>query len=115
MMRVPGPKLVPAGFTVTTAACVAYMRGDRTVPAGWSTMALRRCSGLNSWTARSRASFESAAPSKSPNGSLVMASRRSGISVTHASVMRSILAGHAAVAIRPSCGRPSGELRRFTP
>ena len=26
--RVLGPERVPGGFTITTAACVAYMRGD---------------------------------------------------------------------------------------
>jgi pyruvate,orthophosphate dikinase len=34
MTRVLGPDLVPAGFTITTEACVAFMRGDRTEPAG---------------------------------------------------------------------------------
>src|SRR3954470_21643603 len=34
MTRVLGPELVPAGFTITTEACVAYMRGDRTAPEG---------------------------------------------------------------------------------
>src|SRR5205809_5244974 len=34
MTRVLGPDRVPAGFTITTEACVAYMRGDRTVPDG---------------------------------------------------------------------------------
>ena len=29
MTRVLGPELVPAGFTITTEACVAYMRSDR--------------------------------------------------------------------------------------
>ena len=30
-----GPTIrVPAGFTITTQACVAYMRGDRTLPDG---------------------------------------------------------------------------------
>ena len=32
MTRVLGPELVPAGFTITTEACVAYMRGDREWP-----------------------------------------------------------------------------------
>ena len=32
MTRVLGPELVPAGFTITTEACVAYMRGDRQWP-----------------------------------------------------------------------------------
>jgi pyruvate,orthophosphate dikinase len=34
MTRVLGPELVPAGFTITTEACVEYMRADRTAPAG---------------------------------------------------------------------------------
>ena len=29
MTRVLGPELVPAGFTITTEACVAYMHGAR--------------------------------------------------------------------------------------
>jgi pyruvate,orthophosphate dikinase len=33
MTRVLGPDLVPAGFTITTEACVAYMDGSRTAPA----------------------------------------------------------------------------------
>jgi pyruvate,orthophosphate dikinase len=34
MTRVLGPDLVPAGFTITTEACVAFMRDGRTEPAG---------------------------------------------------------------------------------
>ena len=34
MTRVLGPELVPAGFTITTEACVAYMRRDRAAPDG---------------------------------------------------------------------------------
>ena len=34
MTRVLGPDLVPAGFTITTEACVAYMDSDRAFPAG---------------------------------------------------------------------------------
>ncbi|MGZ4271697.1 MAG: PEP/pyruvate-binding domain-containing protein, partial [Solirubrobacteraceae bacterium] len=34
MTRVLGPDLVPAGFTITTEACVEYMRADRTEPEG---------------------------------------------------------------------------------
>ena len=34
MTRILGPDMVPAGFTITTEACVAYMRGDRTWPEG---------------------------------------------------------------------------------
>ena len=33
MVRVLGPDLVPAGFTITTEACVAYMEGGGTPPA----------------------------------------------------------------------------------
>src|ERR1700759_4962086 len=34
MTRILGPEMVPAGFTITTEACVAYMRADRTWPPG---------------------------------------------------------------------------------
>src|SRR3954468_12688957 len=34
MTRVLGAELVPAGFTITTEACVAFMRDGRTEPAG---------------------------------------------------------------------------------
>src|SRR3712207_1331115 len=34
MTRVLGPDRVPAGFTITTEACVAYMRADRREPEG---------------------------------------------------------------------------------
>ncbi len=34
MMRVLGPERVPAGFTITTEACVEYMRADRQEPDG---------------------------------------------------------------------------------
>src|SRR6478752_5868021 len=34
MTRVLGADRVPAGFTITTAACVAYMRADQQEPAG---------------------------------------------------------------------------------
>jgi pyruvate, orthophosphate dikinase len=34
MTRILGAELVPAGFTITTEACVAYMRGERTMPEG---------------------------------------------------------------------------------
>jgi pyruvate, orthophosphate dikinase len=34
MTRILGPELVPAGFTITTQACVAYMRAGETLPAG---------------------------------------------------------------------------------
>ena len=34
MTRILGPDMVPAGFTITTEACVAYMRAKRTWPDG---------------------------------------------------------------------------------
>jgi pyruvate, orthophosphate dikinase len=34
MTRILGPERVPAGFTITTEACVAYMDADRTEPEG---------------------------------------------------------------------------------
>jgi pyruvate,orthophosphate dikinase len=34
MTRILGPELVPAGFTITTEACVAYMGADRAFPDG---------------------------------------------------------------------------------
>jgi pyruvate,orthophosphate dikinase len=34
MTRVLGPERVPAGFTITTAACVAYMNADKAFPDG---------------------------------------------------------------------------------
>jgi pyruvate,orthophosphate dikinase len=34
MTRVLGAELVPAGFTITTEACVAYLLGERSFPAG---------------------------------------------------------------------------------
>jgi pyruvate, orthophosphate dikinase len=34
MTRILGPDRVPAGFTITTEACVAYMKADRTEPEG---------------------------------------------------------------------------------
>jgi pyruvate,orthophosphate dikinase len=34
MTRILGADLVPGGFTITTQACVAYMRADETLPAG---------------------------------------------------------------------------------
>src|SRR6202042_2595481 len=45
MTRVLGADRVPAGFTITTAACVEYMRADRTEPEGMADQvaaALRR-------------------------------------------------------------------------
>jgi pyruvate, orthophosphate dikinase len=45
MTQVLGPHVVPAGFTITTEACVEYMRADRSDPPGLSdqvSAALRR-------------------------------------------------------------------------
>src|SRR6201999_1061342 len=36
MTRVLGPDRVPTGFTITTEACVEYMRADRQEPEGMS-------------------------------------------------------------------------------
>src|SRR3954451_7864827 len=36
MTRVLGPDIVPARFTITPEACVAYMRGGRPAPEGLS-------------------------------------------------------------------------------
>jgi pyruvate,orthophosphate dikinase len=51
MTRVLGPERVPAGFTITTEACVAYMRAGRTEPEGLAEEVaaalerLERCAG----------------------------------------------------------------------
>jgi pyruvate,orthophosphate dikinase len=50
MTRVLGPERVPAGFTITTEACVEYMRADRTEPDG---MAEQVAEGLNRLEERS--------------------------------------------------------------
>src|SRR5437764_10049454 len=34
MTRILGPERVPAGFTITTEACVAYMKADKAFPDG---------------------------------------------------------------------------------
>jgi pyruvate,orthophosphate dikinase len=34
MTRILGPDRVPAGFTITTEACVAYMKADKAFPDG---------------------------------------------------------------------------------
>jgi pyruvate,orthophosphate dikinase len=49
MTRVLGAEMVPAGFTITTAACVAYMQGERAFPDGLEEQidaALARLEGL---------------------------------------------------------------------
>jgi phosphoenolpyruvate synthase/pyruvate phosphate dikinase len=45
MTRVLGPDLVPAGFTITTEACVGYMRGGRTAPDGLAEAVDERSAG----------------------------------------------------------------------
>ena len=46
MTRVLGPERVPAGFTITTEACVAYMRAERREPEAMSEQVARaRASG----------------------------------------------------------------------
>jgi pyruvate,orthophosphate dikinase len=40
MTRVLGPERVPAGFTITTEACVAYMEADQTEPDGMAEQVL---------------------------------------------------------------------------
>ena len=42
MTRVLGPDLVPAGFTITTEACVEYMRAGRAAPDGLAERSTRR-------------------------------------------------------------------------
>jgi pyruvate, orthophosphate dikinase len=46
MARVLGPGRVPAGFTITTEACVKYMRADCTVPAGLADQVDHALAGL---------------------------------------------------------------------
>ena len=51
MTRVLGPEKVPGGFTITTAACVEYMRNGGQLPAGLDDQiaeARRRCSSERS-------------------------------------------------------------------
>ena len=52
MTRVLGPDRVPAGFTITTEACVEYMRADRPSPTGWPSRSPRRWRGWRSTPAR---------------------------------------------------------------
>ena len=42
MTRLLGPERVPPGFTITTEACVAYMRADGTFPEACSPRSTRR-------------------------------------------------------------------------
>src|SRR3954469_10866816 len=46
MTRVLGAERVPAGFTITTEACVAYMRADRTEPEGLADQVAEALDGL---------------------------------------------------------------------
>ena len=52
MTRVLGPDLIPSGFTITTEACVAYMRNGNTPPDGLATPSTTRSSGLKSTPGR---------------------------------------------------------------
>ncbi|MDQ5831468.1 MAG: hypothetical protein M3550_00215, partial [Actinomycetota bacterium] len=46
MTRVLGPELVPAGFTITTEACVAYMNADGDFPDGLDEQIAEALEGL---------------------------------------------------------------------
>ncbi len=52
MMRILGPGRVPAGFTVTTAACVAYMEAERQEPDGLAEQIADALGRLESATGR---------------------------------------------------------------
>ena len=46
MTRVLGAERVPAGFTITTEACVAYMKADQRSPRAWTSRSPRRSQRL---------------------------------------------------------------------
>ena len=52
MTRVLGPDLVPAGFTITTEACVAFMHAGRTEPAGLAEQVAEGVARLETRTGR---------------------------------------------------------------
>ncbi|MGH2889873.1 MAG: PEP/pyruvate-binding domain-containing protein, partial [Solirubrobacteraceae bacterium] len=52
MTRVLGADRVPAGFTITTEACVAYMRADRTEPDGMADEVARALARLEQHTGK---------------------------------------------------------------
>jgi pyruvate, orthophosphate dikinase len=52
MTRVLGPERVPVGFTITTAACVAYMRADRAEPEGMADQVAAALSRLEEHTGK---------------------------------------------------------------
>ncbi|MDQ2894858.1 MAG: pyruvate, phosphate dikinase [Actinomycetota bacterium] len=52
MTRVLGPELVPAGFTITTTACVEYMNAGRTFPEGLEEAIAEALTRLEERTAR---------------------------------------------------------------
>jgi pyruvate, orthophosphate dikinase len=52
MTRVLGPERVPSGFTITTEACVAYMRSDREEPEGMSEQVAEALSRLEEQTGK---------------------------------------------------------------
>src|ERR1700743_306787 len=53
MTRVLGPDRVPAGFTITTEACVEYMRADRTEPDGMADQVAEAVAGLEERSGKS--------------------------------------------------------------
>src|ERR1700751_5973666 len=52
MTRILGPDMVPAGFTITTEACVAYIRADRTWPRGLDGQVTARLAALETRTGK---------------------------------------------------------------
>lgn len=62
MTRVLGPDRVPAGFTITTEACVAYMRSDRQEPEGMSEEVAQALSRLEEQSGRARTSSQGCEP-----------------------------------------------------
>src|ERR1700683_3991603 len=52
MTRVLGPDRVPSGFTITTEACVEYMRADQTEPDGMSDQVAEALSRLEEQTGK---------------------------------------------------------------
>ncbi len=52
MTRILGAERVPAGFTITTAACVAYMEADRTEPDGFEPQVAEALARLEEQTGR---------------------------------------------------------------
>src|ERR1035441_9278899 len=72
MTRVLGAERVPAGFTITTEACVQYMRNDRTEPDGMADQVAEAITRLEEHSgqrpAGHRAPPPPPAPSRGPRG-----------------------------------------------